>query len=413
MVKPIVHDPMFLGQKSEDASMNDLLAMLGKYDASSLAEKLAQAAVSDAPKKTIFYDGKEVDFEAYKNAYANLIRTTGLSGEVCPMYAVASREAIIRSYPTTSYVGYSELDTDDEFALSKIQVNEPVVIKQRCVIGNQVFYYAYSNNCNGWIDSADLAVCASRNEWLDAWQTSLTGNDFVVVTQSKIVLDESRLAPATSGLTMTLGTCLKLVPKRDIPRNIGGRGSWNNYVVYIPARNADGSYSKQMALIPQHQGVNVGYLPMTVTNITNLALSCLGDSYGWGGTNHMMDCSLYTRTIYKCFGLEIPRNTTGQRRVVGTDANISAMSVGQKASTIASLTPGTLMYFPGHAVMYLGTVNGVSYVISDVGGVSDSAGYTDVVNQYSVAITPLTVRRRNQTTWLENITDLVIPWCIK
>ena len=34
-----------------------------------------------------------------------------------------------------------------------------------------------------------------------------------------------------------LGTVLKLVPDSEKPENISGRGTWNNYVVYLPTRD--------------------------------------------------------------------------------------------------------------------------------------------------------------------------------
>ena len=61
-------------------------------------------------------------------------------------------------------------------------------------------------------------------------------------------------------------------------------------------------------------------------------------------------------------------------------------------------------------MIYLGTVNGVPYVISAMGSASDSTGAFDVVSQNSVTVTPLTVRRRNGATWLDSINGIVIPW---
>ena len=69
-----------------------------------------------------------------------------------------------------------------------------------------------------------------------------------------------------------------------------------------------------------------GYLPLTQNNVLDVAFSCIGDEYGWGGMNGNMDCSLYTRNIYKCFGLELPRNTTWQEKVPEKYVNVSNMS---------------------------------------------------------------------------------------
>ena len=60
---------------------------------------------------------------------------------------------------------------------------------------------------------------------------------------------------------------------------------------------------------------------MTENNILNVAFTCLGNAYGWGGMLGNMDCSMYTRYVYRCFGLEIPRNTTWQQKIPGKLVN--------------------------------------------------------------------------------------------
>lgn len=90
------------------------------------------------------------------------------------------------------------------------------------------------------------------------------------------------------------------------------RSPFHNYVVYLPVRRADGSYEKQMALIPETAQVSVGYLPLTEENIAMVALNSLGDTYGWGGMMDVEDCSGMVRTVYSCFGVTISRNGNWQ-----------------------------------------------------------------------------------------------------
>ena len=392
--------------------MFDLTAMDATYDATSLKESLAQGIIADMPSKDVYANGSLIDKDAYYQTIASAVTATGWSNECSVKYGVAVAQTQIRSIPSPHFIGYSATDSDDEVTSSALRVNEPFVIKQVATVGGQTFYYGYSNNVPGWVASSDIAICDTKAQWLDAWQTSLTGNDFIVVTGDYFTLSESVYSRASSGLKLTMGTTLKLVPDSSIPRNIAMRGTWNNYVVYIPTRKADGGYEKQMALIAQNKPVNEGYLPLTSNNMLSLAFSYLGDTYGWGGMLDSVDCSLYVRNIYKCFGLEMPRNTNWQQSVAGTKADISAYDAATKAALISKCAPGTPLYMSGHTMIYIGTVDGVNYCISALGSVADSAGYVDVVTENSVTITSLLVRRRNGSTWLENITSAVIPWVI-
>jgi hypothetical protein len=203
---------------------------------------------------------------------------------------------------------------------------------------------------------------------------------------------------------------LPLVSKNDIPEQIAERYPWYSYTVYLPTRDANGKLKREFALISSHQDVHIGYPKLTVNNILTLAFSCLGDRYGWGGMLGAMDCSLYTRNIYRCFGLEIPRNTNWQANMSAYRKDLSQLDAKQKAAFIKTLTPGALIQFPGHITMYLGTVNGKSYVISDLGSLAESTGDLNIKSVYSVSINSLDVRRRSGKTWLEEATWAICPF---
>ena len=38
----------------------------------------------------------------------------------------------------------------------------------------------------------------------------------------------------------------------------------------------------------------------------------MNSPYGWGGMNGEQDCSSFIRQIFACFGITLPRNSTGQ-----------------------------------------------------------------------------------------------------
>ncbi len=396
--------------KTENCNMNDLTAMDESFNATELKAKLAQSILSEAPQKPIFVNGTQVDTATYYAGISQLVQATGWGETVGPKYALAVSQTQIKSIPTTDFIGYSAEDPDDEIILSALRVNEPFVVKECAIVNNNMFYWGYSNSVSGWVLANDIAFCNGKTEWLNMWQTDVTGNDFVVVTDDYFTLSESHYAPATSGVKLTMGTTLKLVPDKDVPRNIANRGTWNNYVVYLPTRDANGNCVKQMALIAQNKGVSVGYLPMTSANMVNLAFDYLGDTYGWGGMLDSVDCSMLVCNVYKCFGVDMPRNTNWQKEVPGTCMNVEAMDAATKAATISQCMPGTPLYFSGHTMIYLGNVNGTHYVISALGSVVDSTGYLDVKLENTVAVTPLSVRRKNGSTWLDNINGIVEPW---
>lgn len=407
--------------KTSGTNMYDLESLDPSFNADSLKKSLASGTVSANVTKAhaVFADEVEVtDIDAWYRNMSDAITATGYTGEnVENKYAVAVKRTEMKSVPTPAYVGYFKGDTDNEVVISALNVNEPFVARQRAVVDGHEFLWGYSNICSGWVASEDLAICSGFDEWTGAWKIDPANKDFIVVTENQIRLEPTLSDPALSEVKLTFATILKLVPDADIPEKIEERGAWNNYVVYLPVRNPDGSYKKLCALISQHYQVFTGFPDMTQKAVLKVAFNNLGDRYGWGGMMDSMDCSLFTRNVYRCFGLELPRNTTWQQLVPGRNISLKDMSDEDKLKAISRMPSGTLLFISGHTMLYTGMadyiVDGVAspmaYVISDSGSLSDSVGEMKVQQMYSVILNPLTARRKNGSTWLQNITSATLP----
>ncbi len=393
-----------LALKTKATFMTDLEQEWESYDAEALKNVLAEKVI---PSKALYIKGSKIDNASYFGNIKNQISETGYTGTRTVQYGICVKSTEIRDWPTNDIIGYDADDTDDEMQSSSLTVNDPFVVRQAVTIDGNLFYWGSSNHVDGWVDGEDIALCADRDEWLDAWKVKNGEKDFLVVTQDKIVLEPSIFTTYSSEVKLKFSTILKLVAKEDIPKNIGERNSWNNYVVYLPTRNEEGQYEKKMALISEHCDVHVGFLPMTQENLIKVSLNCLGNRYGWGGMLDSMDCSAYTRNVYRCFGFELPRNTTWQQLIPGTATDLTGMTEAEKQSFIETMPAGTLLYFKGHTMVYLGSVDHVGYVVSALGTASDSAGTLEILSIQSVAITPLTVRRRSGNTWLMDLQSAV------
>ena len=405
-----------LGIKASGTSLFDLESYDTSYDADAQRQKLADSVYADfynaektALKRKYFIDGSELDASYFENII-NAILTTGFTGTNIPVsYAVCTKQGDIMSIPVDDVIGYNADDPDSEGQISELKIGDPCIIKQKCEIGGETYYYIIFDSLFGWINAKNLGVCKTRAEWLDAWKRDIDGKDFLVITGDRVVTEKSLKVPSTSEVKLTLGSSLKLVPKDEIPANIGERNSWNNYTVYLPTRDSEGNYVKQPALISQHCNVNIGYLKLTERNILKVALACLGNRYGWSGMLDAMDCSLYTRDVYRCFGLSIPRNTTMQQKVPETKFDMTEKTDAEKMALLENSPVGTLIYIPGHTMLYLGSENGTGYVISALGSASEADGEFLIKSSYSVVINPLTARRKDGTTWLSGITAIVYP----
>ena len=77
--------------------------------------------------------------------------------------------------------------------------------------------------------------------------------------------------------------------------------------------------------------------------IASYALKFVGNPYVFGGTSltNGADCSGFTMSVHKHFGISIPRNSTAQ-------------SYGGKRASISAVQPGDIIYYGNHVGIYIG-----------------------------------------------------------
>lgn len=321
-------------------------------------------------------------------------------------YGICVHRSNIRVYPTDLIIADDPGDNDfDNVSSSGIRVGEPVTIHAESEKGD--YYYCHTSCVSGWIPSKDIAVCKDKEEWRKAWD--FADDEVIVVTTSKVLLEESNTNPELSGLMLTMGTVLQNVKPYEYGKTITNRSTYYNYTVWIPVRNAEGMYEKKRALISAHHDVSEGYLPLTRANIVRTAYEMLGDAYGWGAMLSSADCSSFVRDVYKCFGLELPRNTTWQSAMPVLKYDISLADDNAKKKLFNELDPGAILFFKGHEMLYLGHELDKYYVISSTSSMIYPGG-ADKTRIRSVVINSLDEKRANGNTWIQDLYEVAVPY---
>lgn len=374
-----------------------------------LNESLLKSSTADAE----YYLGwtyLESDEKATQADYNKMIENTqnpDAKEEQAVLYGIATERTALRAFPSEVAIWDEVTDTDFDYQyLVSIRVNEPVIITSKSKDGN--FYLAKNVCCSGWIPAESVAICKDKEEWISAWD--IKNEDALVVWGDKVFTETTIIGEKTSDLLLTMGTVLELANDIDPNVLIDNRAAYNNYVVWMPIRNEDGSYAKKLTLISEHEDVHVGYLPFTKANIAKVTFSALGNIYGWGGSLNSDDCSGYMRNVYKCFGLELARNTTWQTAMPVGKVNMKNMPKEERIKFLDALPFGTILYISGHEMMYLGSVDGKYYVISAAGNVVLPGDSSSVQRIRSIVINSLDMRRTNGNTWFDELNTAIIPY---
>ncbi len=323
------------------------------------------------------------------------------------LYGIAIRRTELRAFPSPKAIWDDPKDKDFDYQyLSSVRVNEPLVITSVSADGK--YYLAKNTCCSGWVIAENVAVCKDKAQWLSAWD--IEPQNVLVVYGDKVYTETSIVGEETSQLMLTMGTVLEKADIEDSNMLIDNRAVYQNYAVWIPIRSSDGSYAKKLTLISEHNKVSEGYLPLTKENIAEVAFSALGNTYGWGGGLYSEDCSGYIRNIYKCFGFELARNTSWQSAMPMAKVDMKYMCREERIAVLDAMPFGSILYFSGHEMMYLGKENGKYYVISAISSIMQPDNPSVRQRIRSTIINTLEIKRANGNTWLDDLTVALVPY---
>lgn len=381
------------------------LTDIGDYVSGELVRSLLACCRLPENHLSLYVNGSPQPQPYWDGLLASL--AAGRVGESVPVrFGYSLVRSDLRLFPTGDFAGV----TADEKLYDKLVMSEfmpflPLAVLHESADGNW-FYVAMYGFC-GWIEREKVALCPSRDDWL----ARMKPVDFLVVTARELRLPEDPYCPALSGLTLPMGTVLPLASGEEAPELIGRRRGYGCYTLRLPTRGEDGYIRDDYALLPVTEGVHRGFVPYTAENGLRLIFRFLGDRYGWAGMLSANDCSGIIHQAFACFGFSLPRTAAAIMELRGFERlSIAAYSPAEKLSGLESCPAGTLLAFPGHIMVYLGSVGGQAYVLSSAGSFGPSSprpGYDYSVN--TVCVTSLAhTRRRSGPTWLESLDSVLL-----
>jgi cell wall-associated NlpC family hydrolase len=211
------------------------------------------------------------------------------------------------------------------------------------------WYYCISPFVEGWIMAKDIALV--DNGFIDSWMSKDIG----------ILLEDEYPLTSGSGFITSgyIGMVLPISNSDPLKHTV------------MVAKHGEKRYAAiEYAMVGIEKIADENYRP-TKNNFLSLIQKLYGSPYGWGGAYFTRDCSALLRDIYSPFGIWLPRNSGSQIAAGEKIFDIEGLSNSGKMRELrdSALPCLSLIYKPGHIVMYLGTHNNQMMIFHSVWGV--------------------------------------------
>lgn len=252
-----------------------------------------------------------------------------------------------RLAPYSGIISTDYLDNEfDALQNSGYDIAEPLIIRHESADGN--WYFANGRSSMGWFLKADIALM----DW-ESWLRYQQSRDFIVTISDKSDLYRDAARTDFWGL-IRIGNRLPLVSETA-----------DCYEVLLPG-------AQGRTVFISKKDASQGYLPYTARNVYELGLGTLNAPYGWGDLNAEYDCSGLIKQVYQCFGIYLPRNGAAQYTAGSAKYEFEGNQAPLQKEDILSqnaIPAATMLRFPGHIMLYLGSVDGKNYILHALWGV--------------------------------------------
>lgn len=313
--------------------------------------------------------GKLISFEKRENIEANCnLKKLKIEAAKKLKYGILSKRSNIRALPTEiTFASGKESGDQDLLQLTALSCGCAAVILAKS--RDQNWYYIQTKLMRGWVKKDNIALTAS----LESAQSYLNSEEFLVVSGSRIETEPCPFDPEIANRFFQMGDKIPLVEQEDslenIPKNHPhGQSSLGNYLVWLPIKDKENNLKYKRTVIAASNDVQAGYLKLNRENIISQAFKMLGERYDWGGKYQRRDCSRFVMDIYKCFGVEMPRNADLQEKLSPFENYIFSGDLEKRTAILSKLEAGDILHMPGHIMLYLGEEQNKNYLVHAASG---------------------------------------------
>jgi cell wall-associated NlpC family hydrolase len=262
--------------------------------------------------------------------------------------AITVRHTDVKALPTSTAFYRDPKKTGEGFPFdynqnSALHINVPLFISH--FSKDRKWAFVRASYSFGWVKTSDLALVSS-----DFIKTFKNDN------YAMVIKDNLRLFKNKKDVSLV---------------KIGALFPISDDGKYLTAsRDSKGRAHIEKVKVDNTDIIAKKPLPFTAKNVGMLAKEFYGEPYGWGGSYECRDCSATTRDFLGAFGIFLRRNSSKQAQD-GKSISIAGIPKSKKKKKIIKDAHPfrSLLYVPGHVVLYLGEYKGEPVIMHTYWGI--------------------------------------------
>ena len=291
-------------------------------------------------------------------------------------YAITTERTNVRALPTSAAFYLDPRRPGEGFPFnynqnSALHMNVPLYVSH--FSKDRKWAFVRASYAFGWVKVSDIAFVDKK--FVRAFKN---GNYAVTVKDNLRLYDEKGKEVSF----VKLGTLFSIA--KDGKRYL------------CAARTATGQAVIKKVQVRKRGIIARKPLPFTPKNVAKVASEFYNEPYGWGGGYGCRDCSATTRDFLGVFGIFLRRNSSKQAQD-GESVSIKGLSPeAKKRKIIQEAEPfRSLLYVPGHIVLYLGEYKGEPVIMHTYWGIRKNDGTKLITGRTIITTTEPGKERRD------------------
>ena len=271
-----------------------------------------------------------------------------------PKKAITIANTNLRLLPTNKPLFSAFSDHSNGFPFDSIQnstlpANTPIFITH--ITKDNAWVFVETPIAYGWVPIRDIAYAGPkfRKEFKRYTKyVAAVNDDFAIKSMDGVYLYQGYI-----GMTFPL---------------VKSHKYFYQVVTAMPSSTRY-AYVKR-AKVPKNMSVRKP-MPLSSKNVAKLCNNLIDQPYGWGGLFNNRDCSAMIKDLFAPFSIWLPRNSASQAKHGGLFIDVSGMDEEQKELFITenAVPYLTLLWFPGHIMLYIGEKDNESLVFHNIWGI--------------------------------------------